>query len=156
LSSTLPFPVLVVHDMTRTRTRHRLLAAIPLALLLLAGCGATPSPVTGKLELPPKMTLAETDSVSVTFSPEEKSEGGTVADVSPKDLTFSTNVRPGKYKVAVTIQPYAGEKGSEKRTTALEPLNESFSVGKTQLRYEVVSGPQSITIDLVRQTVTKN
>ena len=40
-----------------------------------------PSPVSGKIELPPKTTLADTDSVQVTFSPEDKSTGGTVADV---------------------------------------------------------------------------
>src|SRR5262245_15945875 len=92
-----------------------------LFVVLLAGCGSSAKPVTvtGKLVLPKQVKLAETDSVIVTFTPEEATKPGGTGTVNPKDLTFTASVPPGKYKVSVTFQPYAGEKDSAQREREL-------------------------------------
>jgi hypothetical protein len=146
--------------MSRLPSRARLIALGSLFVLLLAGCGKSGKTVTvtGKLVLPQKAKLAESDSVIVTFLPEDNptAPGGT-ANVNPKDLTFSLAVPPGKYKVSVTFQPYPGEKDSEQRTKELNQHVGMFSRDATALRHEVGSEPnQAITIDLVKSTITKN
>ena len=143
-------------------TRHRLVAATVLALGLLAGCGgAKPVTVTGKLVLPAKLKIQETDQISITFYPDDasakdtaggKSSSGTV---NPKDLTFTASVLPGKYKIGVGVTPYAGMGDEQKRTEIIEGMLGAFNATDTPLRYEVTSAAsQSITIDVPKSTVT--
>ena len=137
--------------------RPRLVAAASLALLLLLGCGsAKPVTVTGKLILPGKVKVAESDSLSVVFVPEDSAKGKSgTATVNPQDLTFSGQVLPGNYKVAVTVTPYAGMKDTDARTELLEKQMGAFSSTSTSLRYEVTKeASQSITVDLTKPSVT--
>ncbi len=142
--------------------RYRLVAAAVLALGLLAGCGsAKPVTVTGKLVLPAKLKIQETDQISITFFPEDgdvkntaggKSASGTV---NPKDLTFTASVLPGKYKIGVGVTPYAGMGDEQKRTEIIDGMLGAFNATATPLRYEVTSAAsQSITIDVPKSTVT--
>jgi len=138
--------------------RPRLVAA-SLALLLALGCGGDSKPVrvTGKLVLPDKVKVAETDSINIVFAPEGEAKGtGGSATVNPKDLTFSGEVPPGKYKVGVTITPYAGMKDTEARTKQLQQQIGAFNTGATPLRYEVTSDSgQSFTVDLSKPAISK-
>lgn len=127
---------------------------------LIGGCsGQSPVTVNGKLTLPPKTTLKETDSVQVSFAPVGKETGGSATDADPKSLTFKleNSLKPGKYKVAVTIQPYGGEPGNEGRMRQFEMgINAKFGVENTPLSIEIGSEPeQSIVIDLEKGNVTK-
>lgn len=136
----------------------RAAAGAALALVLLTGCGGGNKPVavTGKLVVPSKVKLSETDSIQVTFTPEDagKASGG-VGTVSPKDLTFTVNVPPGTYKVAVTFQAYPGEKESEKRQKDFSQHVGMFETGATALRYEVKNeANQSVTIDLTKSSIS--
>ena len=134
--------------------RSSLVPSSVLCLILVSGCdsgkGVT---VSGKLILPRNMKLAETDSVSVTFIPEDNAKaGGAVATVNPSTLTFDTAVKPGKYKVAVTVQPYAGTPDSDKRGRAFSDALGMYSAGGSALSYEVTSdSKQSIVIDVSSQ-----
>lgn len=142
---------------TPSLARHRLVAAASLALVLVLGCGGGKTvTVSGKLVLPPKVKLAETDSIAVTFAPEDKDGKSASATVSPKDLTFNAQVPPGKYKIGVTVQPYAGTKDAEARTKEINAVIGSFDAAATALRYEVTAeSTQSVTIDLAKGTVSK-
>lgn len=144
--------------MLRSLARPKLVAATALALLLLVGCGGAKSvTVNGKLVMPKDVKLAETDSIVVTFTPEDAAKGkGATATVSPNELTFSLNAIPGQYKVAVAVQAYAGEKGSEKRSEMLANKLGKYDAANTGLRHEVTSDdPQTVTIDLAAGTVAK-
>jgi hypothetical protein len=143
---------------TRSLARHRVVAAASLALVLILGCGgAKPVSVSGKLVFPAKVKVADTDSISVTFVPEDGGAGkGAVASVNAKDLTFTGDVLPGKYKLGVAVQPYAGMKDTEARTKELDKVLGQFGATATSLRYEVTNDAgQSITIDLAKGTVSK-
>lgn len=131
--------------------------AVACCALLLAGCGGSSKPVAvrGKIALPPKMSLKDDDSVQLSFIPDGAGKS-VVASVNPKDLTFSADVVPGKYKIAVALKAYAGQKGSEARDDAFKPTNKLFAPGTTKLTYEVTNDPtQSIKIDLAAGSVTK-
>jgi hypothetical protein len=135
-----------------------LLVVVALSLLALTGCkSATGVTVNGKVILPPKLSLHDNDSVSLSFMPAEKTGKAAPASVSPKDLTFTaTNVQPGKYKITVQFQGYPGAKDTEKRAEVFAPVNKSFDSENTKLSYEVSdTSPQSITVDLAARTVTK-
>jgi len=122
---------------------------------MLSGCtSAKTVTVTGKVVLPPKVKVAETDSITVTFVREDDpSASGGSAAASPPGLTFETNMRPGKYKVSVRVQAYAGMKDSQNRERELAQQMASAPT----LSYEVTGDArQSITIGLVKGTVTKN
>jgi hypothetical protein len=145
--------------MSLSLSASRLVAAVTaaLALAVLSGCGGSKKTVTvsGKVVMP-KVKLMDTDSITVTFTPEDNptAPGGT-SSVSPKDLAFSVNVAPGKYKVAVTVQGYPGEKGSDKRDSEFANYFGKYGTGVTPLRYEVTSDPnQSITIDLAKGAIS--
>jgi hypothetical protein len=137
--------------------RARFAAAAALALLLLAGCGGAKTfTVTGKLVLPPKVKVADADSVNIILVPEDAAEAASgksaTLAVNPKDLTFSGTVSPGKYKVGLAITPYAGMKDSETRTKELNQNIGKFNTGATPLRYEV-TGDANITVDFAASTV---
>src|SRR4051794_18198530 len=127
-----------------------------LTLLTLSGCTSSSKTVTvdGKVVLPPKIKVAETDSITVTFAREDDATApGASATASPTALTFEANVRPGKYKVSVRVQAYAGMKDSQQRERELTQQMASAP----NMSYEVTGDArQSITIDLVKGTVTKN
>jgi len=139
-------------------------ASVVLCALFLPGCaGSKGVPVKGKLVLPPNVKLAEKDLVTVTLVPEAKDTPGATGKVSHTDQTFELTigpkkgVSPGKYKVAVSLQPYPGEPGSDVRTKGLASINKKYSSEKTPLTCEVTSDPnQSITVDLAKSKVTKN
>jgi hypothetical protein len=141
--------------MFRSRARSQVVAACGLALLTLSGCtSAKTVTVDGKVVLPPKVKVSETDSITVAFTREDDATapGGT-ATASPTGLTFEANVPPGKYKISVRVQAYAGMKDSQKRERELAQQMASAPT----LSYEVTGDArQSITIDLVKGTVTKN
>lgn len=138
------------------RTRF---AASALVLLFLVGCGggAKTVPVNGKLVLPAKVKLEDTDSISVSFVPEDAANGKSgIASLNAKDLAFTVNLQPGKYKVAVAITPYSGTKNADARAAVLNKELGMFNPNSTSLRYEVTSDPgQSITVDLAKSAVSK-
>src|SRR5262249_10642486 len=111
----------------------------------------------GKLVPPPKVALKESDSVSVNFVPVEKTGKTAAATVSQKDMTFvCKDVSPGKYKIAVQFQAYPGSKDNEKHAASLASVNKKFEASTTPLSYEVTrDAPQSITVDLAAEKVTK-
>lgn len=141
------------------RPRHPLIAVLFATLLavIALGCGggAQQKKLTGKVILPTNVKIVENDAINLTFAPDSK--GTTVvAEVSSKDLTFSTQIPPGKYRVAVQITPYPGEKDSEKRATAFEKFNDTYNSNNTKLNYEVTADSnQSITVDLAQNRVAK-
>lgn len=130
-----------------------------LLVLVAAGCGSSEktSPITGKITVPSGVKLTETDTVTVDFQPDEagKTKGGTVS-IKGTESSFTINAPPGKHKVSVTIKPYPGEKDSDKRDKEISNLVGMYKLGASSLRYEVVDGPQTITIDLGKGAVTKN
>lgn len=135
-----------------------ILISVSICLLSLGGCGGQkPIKLSGKLKLPPNVNLVETDSVQITFSKEGGDKGGTVATVNVKDMSFEMkDIVPGKYKIGVSITPYAGEKGSEKRASAFDALNKAFAPTATSLSFEVAQdSAQSIVIDMAAGSVTK-
>jgi len=142
--------------MLRSRARSPVVALCGLALLTLSGCTTSSKTVVvdGKVVLPPKIKLAETDSITITFAREDDpSAPGGAATASPTTLTFEANIRPGKYKVSVRVQTYAGMKDSQQRE---RELTQQMASAPT-MSYEVTGdAKQSITIDLVKGTVTKN
>jgi len=152
--------------MLHSRLHRPLLALFGLTLLLAVGCGVGKgTPTSGKLVLPQGVQLAETDSVEVTFFPDDpKVKRGATATVKTSDLSFTANtsettgVLPGKYKIAVRITPYMGSPGTDKRVKALEPLNQKFEREKTPLTFDVPAGNDTVnlTIDLAKGTVTKS
>ena len=111
---------------------------------------------TGKLVMLPGYKLSETDSVSLTFAPEGQ-DGGAKAATLAKDMSFTIQLLPGKYKVAFSVSAYPGEKGSEKRSEAFLKKLSAFSTDKTTLTYEVTSDSvQNVTVDLAHGAVEKN
>lgn len=135
-------------------------------LLLLAGCGGGKKSVEvkGKLVLPPTLKLADTDLVKIALVPEELSSMASGAQVSNSDLTFSTRegkkqggTAPGKYKVTIQMGAYRGSAGSQERDVVFTKFNKFYDATKTPLKVEIGEElEQSITIDLVKNTVTKN
>jgi hypothetical protein len=132
-------------------------------LFLLTGCGAGGQPVNGTVVFPPNVTLQSDDSIAIVFQPEDPSGKAANGQVSPDDKTFIAKgpngggIPPGKYTVALTITPYTGHPDYKKRAKMIEDFNKQYSTTPTRLAYEVKSdSPQSIMVDLVRGSVTKN
>lgn len=145
-------------------SKNRSCAWILLALLAvfgsINGCsGESSVTVNGKINLPKKIVLKETDSVQVTLAPEAKATGGAATDADVKTLSFKldNSLAPGRYKVAVRIEPYSGEPGNEGRARQFEFLiNSKYGLQNTPLSIEIDSEPeQSIVIDLEKGNVTK-
>lgn len=135
-----------------------ILVSVSIGLLSLGGCGGQkPIKLAGQLKLPPNTSLVETDSVQISFSREDAAKGGTVATVNVKDMSFEIkDIVPGKYKIGVSITPYAGEKGSEKRAPAFEALNKTFAPTASLLSLEVTADSvQSIVVDMAAGSVSK-
>jgi hypothetical protein len=137
--------------------RLRMTAVASVCMVAMLGCGKSAVELSGKLVPPPNTKLVDSDSVQVTFVAEAKGDKSVVVEV--KDGSFSTKeIVAGKYKVAVSITPYAGEKGSQERTEYFNDfVNKDFTNTTTPLSYDVSSdAKQSITIDMGKKTVTKN
>lgn len=123
---------------------------------LMIGCGSSTRKVevSGKVSFPSGVKLNETDSVAVDFIPDGKAEGG--SGLAKSDGSFVAKVPPGKYKVAVTIQPYPGEKDSDKRAAAFSQAVGKFDRKSTTLSYEVTGDDrQTVNIDLVKGSISK-
>ena len=150
-----------------TLPRHSLTAAVLSIFVFSTGCGGPSkgTPVSGKVVLPKDIKLQKDDSISITFVP----DGGDVkraatSKFNADDLSFvadtseTTGVLPGKYKITVSIAPYPGTTGSDARVRQFnDGINNEFNESRTKLSYEVTAGgPNTITIDLAKGTVTKN
>jgi hypothetical protein len=129
----------------------------------LAGCGGGGQPVDGKVIFPPQLKLQPDDTVSIVFDPEDPSGKPGNGRVSPDDKSFTVKcadgkgMLPGRYTIGVIITPYAGHADYKKRAKSVEDFNKQYGTTPTKLTYEVTSdGPQSITVDLVLTSVTKN
>ena len=145
--------------MSRPLLVSRLLASCSLALVVLTGCTSEKKvTVSGKLVLPAGVTLVENDSVQIIFArDDDPTKSGGAATVNPADLSFTSTMSPGKYKIGVTFQPYPGMKESEVRAKQLSQRVGMYSVEATALRYEVTTdAKQTITINLAQGTVSKN
>jgi len=144
---------------------RRFLVAFTFALSLnmLAGCGETGGKVvtvSGKVIFPAQIKLEDTDSIELRFAPEsfDGPGKGAATSVSAKDLSFSaTNVPSGKYKLVISVQPYAGTPGSNKRMLQLEPFNKANDLYQTKLTVEVGSQDvKDMVIDLDKKSVKAN
>jgi len=132
-------------------------------LVAALGCGGPKGVnVSGKITPPSGVKWVDTDNIEVRFVPDDPKAKSASATFPAKDPSFSLkDVPPGKYKVAVTITPYAGEKDSDKRKRALDPVNKKFDEAATKLQFEVPGGSGanstiSVTVDLAKETVTKS
>ena len=132
-----------------------LLVPVGLGLLFVAGCSERTVNVSGKLVLPSKVKIVESDSVTVQFIPDGDKGKAAFASVSKSEQTFTVkDIVAGKYKITVSITPYPDQK---KRIPLLEPINTKYDAKSTPLRYEVTAEPnQSITIDLDKGTTSKS
>lgn len=126
----------------------------------LAGCGRAEVTLTGKLVPPATVKIYESDSISVRFFPDvnDPKAQAYFADVNPSNMTFSTKLPPGNYKVGVEINGYPGEKTTtQKRIDQLAELNRAFAREQTPLRYEVTSdASQSVTVEMMQGRVIRN
>jgi hypothetical protein len=123
-----------------------------LALPLMAGCAKMVS-VSGTCTLPSTVNVGDKDIVQVQFVPETSGHGGGVAMVSHQDHSFACKLFPGKYKIAVRIEPgpRPGMLGAEgaKHAAELAEFNQTCEPASTRLSYEVTSlSSQSIAIDV--------
>jgi hypothetical protein len=138
-------------------TRWLLVAAL-VCLAGPVGCGKKGSTVTGKIVLPADIKLDKTDSGNVRFVPTERALKGKGGGGSLKidDQSFEAkDLAPGEYKIEVTLQAYPGQE-NKKRAEVYEAFNKKFDGENTKLKYTVTSDPQqSITIDTVKETVSK-
>ncbi len=141
----------------------RLLAvcAFALSLNLIVGCGEIAGKVvtvSGKVILPSQIKLEDQDSIELRFAAEsfDGPGKGAATSVSAKDLSFTaTNVPPGKYKIVISVQPYAGTPGSNKRMLQLEPFNKANNLYQTKLSTEIGSQDiKDLVIDLDKKSVT--
>jgi hypothetical protein len=133
------------------------------AMFFLPGCSSQKGgKITGKVVLPESIKLEKDDGLQVTLVPAEPNApaGGGASKVDPANLTFSNNgaegkgVAPGKYKVAVTFQPYnASDAEAVKRKKQIDQELAPFSIDKTPLTVELTGQDQNITVDLVNKSV---
>jgi hypothetical protein len=135
---------------------------VTVALFLLTGCNSGQE-VSGKVVFPQQVTLQRDDLVSIVFDPEDAGGKPGSGRVAVDDKSFiarsadGKGILPGKYTIGLIITPYAGHPDYKKRAKALENFNNQYGATPTKLTYEVTSdGPQAITVDLVRSTVTRN
>jgi predicted small lipoprotein YifL len=149
--------------MPRTRKLRSVLAFLALCLLVLPGCGKSGAVIKGTLILPPNVKLNDTDSVTISFVPEDMKGQAYPAAFSISENSFvaegprKKGIPAGKYKIVLELHPYRGSPDSASRASFFDQFNQYYNAGSTKLTYEVTSdSTQSITIDLVQGTVTKN
>jgi hypothetical protein len=135
-----------------------------LCLTVLTGCGDGVSRSVVKVNVTStKVKLDDTDSISVGFTPEAAGGETAVAGGEARKLPLlvkasakdATGVAPGKYKLTVSISPYAGmANANPAHAPELKALSDQFDAKNSKLTYEVVAGKeQTITIDLDTGTV---
>jgi hypothetical protein len=127
-----------------------------LAAIVLAGCGDGVSRSSVKVTVTTSKTkLENSDSISVSFVADGAGGENAIASGNPdkQPLTArptageATGVKPGKYKVAVQINPYPGQ--TPEHQQQLQQISAQYDPTKTTLTYDVVAGKdQSLTIDL--------
>ena len=149
---------------TNLRIRSCLtLALVCCGALAVAGCGPSRVNVKGTLVPPPNLQLKDDDSVTISFVPEDKNAGlgagPAVWNAADKSFVAKASdakgLPPGKYKIAVQIQPYTAA-DTDPRANDLSVINDAYASDKTKLSYEVTSDAnQTVTIDLTSGTVTK-
>ncbi len=135
-----------------------LLLSIGLGILAIPGCGKRYITVSGTVELPKDVKLAETDLVQITFVPDAKGEKSGFAVFNTSDKTFvCKDVLPGgKYKIAAKVEPAMGQADSAKRAPEFAAFNKTFEAASTKLVYQATEdSSQSIAIDFVKSTVSK-
>jgi hypothetical protein len=154
-------------------SRVRVSSVVVLVVLLsLTGCfGPKPVEVRGKVILAKTLTAtlvgadqgqgkeeAGQDSLVLTFLKEGDDKPVSVS-VHPKELTFESKaIVPGKYKVGFRIGLYAMPgPGTQKRLLEVQLFNKAHEVLSSKMTYEVTAeSPQSITVDLTKEQVTRN
>jgi hypothetical protein len=134
-------------------------------LLGLAGCsGARPVTIQGKLIMPKNVPMGEPtgkegaqDTLTLTFLKEGEDKAFSI-QVNPKELTFeSKEIIPGKYKVGFQVGLYAMPTGNPKRQYEVQMFNKAHAAQSSKMTYEVTAeSPQSITVDLTKEQVTRN
>jgi hypothetical protein len=138
--------------------RFASLLTLACSLFLLSGCGKKTVTVKGNLVLPANFKVEKEDSVQIAFMPEEGGAAKTAIFQTSDNSFEAKGVPVGKNKVTVTMSPYKGLAGSEKRGEALEAtINKVFGdTKKTPLTYDTPAEPreQTVTIDLSKKTVT--
>jgi hypothetical protein len=142
---------------------------VSLCLFALGGCGGPKGvAVNGTIVFPRNLTLKPDDYITLSFVPVTPGSPAGNATVSPEEKTFiikgpdgKSGIVPGKYTITVQIKPYGG--GQDQRKAILDDINTKYGQGAggkvpgSQLSYEVTSDPeQSITVDLIKGTATKN
>ena len=140
------------------RHSYLFLAPLVLGLCALAGCGGSAKPVTvtGTVKVPANIKLVDTDSINVVFLPAEAGAANASANCNAKDGSFTASVPPGKYKITISIVPYAGMPDSQKRHREMENFLQKFDEHTTPLNVEIgTESTQTITIDMEKKTVTK-
>jgi hypothetical protein len=148
--------------MARANKRCWLLVILALGVLILPGCGSGAT-LQGTVTFPPEMQLNDNDSVLISFVPEDL-KGPTFpavflqgANSFVAEGVAKKGLLPGRYKIVVEVHPYPGRPDSAERSAFFAQFNQSYMAGVTPLNYEVTpESTQTITIDLVHRTVTKN
>lgn len=150
--------------MTALPSRRVLMLFCFVGVLSLTGCGSKGSVVTGKVVLPPGLTMTDTDQLEIVLAPAEGgATGGGSGKVDPKSLTFkitggeNKGVQAGNYKVSFSFHTYAKDADSITRKKKFDDALAPFAAAKTQLTVDVPasSEPLNITVDLEKKTVTK-
>ena len=73
-----------------------------------------------------------------------------------KDADGHNGLPPGKYKITVEAAPYSSGPDADQRRAVWNAMNKLYNTTNSKLDYEVTTDPtQTITIDLVKGTVTK-
>ncbi|HTU17280.1 MAG TPA: hypothetical protein VMG10_04400 [Gemmataceae bacterium] len=130
-------------------------------MLVVAGCGKKTVEVKGTVVFPASLKLIDSDSAKILFVPETEGVPGASGAISNSDSSFTVNgpkgkgIALGKYKIAVRLRPYPGDPASEQRAQLFARIHDRYDELASKLIYEV-SGNSSITVDLVKGTVTKN
>ena len=125
----------------------------------IAGCGNPKSPtIKGTAVFPANITFQGNDSVMINFSPADPANTAGFSAIA-EDKSFSVKsasgkaMLPGKYMIGVSVTPY----DQKNRTAVIDDFNKVFGNPQTSgLTYELTAeDTQSITVDLVKKTVTK-
>jgi hypothetical protein len=139
--------------------------ALSVCFIVVAGCGKKKGQVVkGNIVLPANASVKPDDSITLALIADAAGGGKSAgaAPISTEDLSFTIKgpggigVAPGKYTITLNFTPYPG--GSADVKKHMEDLNKKFGDAKvSKLTYTVTDDPdQSITVDLDKQTVTKN
>jgi hypothetical protein len=129
----------------------------------LSGCGKKkPVIVKGTVVLPDRLKVEKDDQVSLAFTPQDKSLQASGTTISNDDNTFEAKgldkkgLVPGKYTITVSFVVPPGASGGQARDRVYKDLNKRYDPANSPLSFDVTPETTSITIDLTKDTVTKN